>query len=257
VRPVRRILAKGTRRVQNHLQPASKWALRRALLGRVRCRHEPQKGRFSAADLNRIHEQAWRNFDMLFGDVPEGATVGTRMNLMLACLSLSAFRALMALGVERDYAIELFADVAWRVYEKWGQLPRFISRFLTRDPVKRMRWCVNMFLRFPFNPPGYAFERLPSDDGISLDMLRCPVAEYLCANGAADLCVGSWCNLDYGLAEMWGGRLERSGTLAAGDDRCGFRFKSALGGKRLPEPPMRRLAKLAIRGEGQSKCGAR
>lgn len=203
----------------------SKWALRRALLGRPRCRHWPEKGRFDATNMDHIYEQAWRNFDMLSGDVPEALTVGNKMNLMLACLSLSAFRALMAVGVEREYAVVLFADAAWKVYEKWGALPAFISRFLTRDPVKRMRLCVNLFLRFPFNPPGYVFERLPSDDGISLDMLRCPIAEYLSANGAADLCVGSWCNLDYGLAEMWGGRLERTGTLAAGADRCGFRFK--------------------------------
>jgi hypothetical protein len=46
-------------------------------------------------------------------------------------------------------------------------------------------------------------------------MQRCPVAEYLGSRGAADLCAGSWCNLDYALAEMWGGTLERSGTLVA------------------------------------------
>ena len=74
----------------------SKWALRRALLGRPRCRHWPEKGRFDATNMDHIYEQAWRNFDMLSGDVPEALTVGNKMNLMLACLSLSAFRALMA-----------------------------------------------------------------------------------------------------------------------------------------------------------------
>ena len=51
------------------------------------------------------------------------------------------------------------------------------------------------------------------------------VANYLGSRGAADRCAGSWCNLDYALAEMWGGTLERSGTLVAGASCCDFRFR--------------------------------
>lgn len=53
---------------------------------------------------------------------------------------------------------------------------------------------------------------------------RCPVAEYFGRHGASDVCVGTWCNLDYGLGELWGGRLERDGTLATGAAQCDFRF---------------------------------
>lgn len=208
-------------------KPVMKWAARRALVGRNRCRERAEDSRFNRAEVDRLLENAWRNFDQLAPTVPREPTVGNRMNMMLACMSLSFFRALQTVGVERGYAIELFADAVWKVYEKWGVLPRFIARILTRDPVKRMRICVNMFLRFPFNPPGYIYSRLPSNDGIYFDMRRCPVAEYFRSSGAADLCVGSWCNLDYGLAEMWGGWLERTGTLAGGDDCCRFRFKVA------------------------------
>ena len=35
----------------------SKWALRRALLGRPRCRHWPEKGRFDATNMDHIYEQ--------------------------------------------------------------------------------------------------------------------------------------------------------------------------------------------------------
>ncbi len=55
-------------------------------------------------------------------------------------------------------------------------------------------------------------------------MRRCPVADYLGQRGAADLCAGSWCNLDFALAEMWGSRLDRSDTLVAGSSCCDFRF---------------------------------
>ena len=90
-----------------------------------------------------------------------------------------------------------------------------------------MQISVNSFLRFPFTPPGYVFERLSSSDGISLDMLRCPVAEYFQKQNTSDLCIGTWCNLDFALAEMWGGWLERTETLAAGCERCNFRFKAS------------------------------
>lgn len=108
---------------------------------------------------------------------------------------------------------------------KWAIVPMFIARFSTRDRAGRMKFCVNAFLRFPFNSPGYKLERIPSDCGIAFNILACPIASYLQQQGGADLCVASWCNLDFALAEMWGGKLERTGTLAEGKDRCDFQFK--------------------------------
>jgi ubiquinone biosynthesis protein len=67
-------------------------------------------------------------------------------------------------------------------------------------------------------------------------MLRCPVADYLGQRDAADLCAGSWCNLDYALAEMWGARLERSSTLVAGAGCCDFRFHSLSANGEYPAP---------------------
>jgi len=61
-----------------------------------------------------------------------------------------------------------------------------------------------------------------------------PVADYLGGRGAADLCAGSWCNLDYALAEMWGGTLERSGTLVGGASCCDFRFRVPGGAEGSP-----------------------
>jgi L-2-amino-thiazoline-4-carboxylic acid hydrolase len=72
--------------------------------------------------------------------------------------------------------------------------------------------------------PGYRFDDVAENDGRSLNMVRCPVADYLGQRDAADLCAGSWCNLDYALAEMWGGRLQRSSTPVAGADCCDFSF---------------------------------
>jgi hypothetical protein len=209
--------------------PIVHWAAHRAMGGRNRTRHEPEKGRFTRVEVNRFLDQAWLRYDRDEPGLPWEPTVGSRMNVRLACLTNAMMRALLVQGVERDYAIELIGDVAWRIYDKWATIPGFITRLLSRDPAERLRNNVNIFLRFPFNPPGYVFERLPGRDHIGVDMRRCPVADYFRTHDAADLCAGSWCNLDYALAEKWGGKFVRTRTLVRGDDRCDFRFLPTTG----------------------------
>ncbi|MEJ2487725.1 MAG: penicillin acylase family protein [Anaerolineales bacterium] len=50
------------------------------------------------------------------------------------------------------------------------------------------------------------------------------VAELMKSNGASELCVESWCGVDFGLVEIFGGELKRSGTIAMGKGKCDFRF---------------------------------
>lgn len=210
------------------LKPWVGWAARSAIVGRNRSRHDPRSARFSAADVRRLLTAAWKSFEDRAPELPAEPTPGSRQNVLLACLTLAMFEALLDEGVERDYAVELVGDACWKVYAQWGQIPRLASRLATRDPVRRMRICVDLFLRFPFNRPGYAYEDRPEPLGRGLDMERCPVADHLVAHGAGDLAVASWCNLDFPLARMWGGSLERHGSLAEGAPRCDFRFRAAV-----------------------------
>jgi ubiquinone biosynthesis protein len=143
---------------------------------------------------------------------------------MLAALTLSLLEVLEESGVERPYAIELTGDTCWRFYRHWGRITTVATGLISRDPTRRLRMNVNAFLTYPFGRPGYGFDDVPEADGRSLNMVRCPVADYLGERDAADLCAGSWCNLDYALAEMWGARPQRSSTLAAGANCCDFRF---------------------------------
>lgn len=196
------------------------------MVGRLKCHQDSRKGRFTRAEIKEILKKVWSEFESHSEKVPREETVGGRMNIQLACLTLSAFKVLLASGIKRDYATQLVADIAWKVYRQWGVLVISIARILTRNKAKQMETAVNTFLKFPFSPPAYIFERLPAPDGVYLDMLRCPIAEYLEKNQATDLCIESWCNLDFALARMWGGTLERQGTLAMGCDRCDFKFKA-------------------------------
>ena len=109
------------------------------------------------------------------------------MNMSLACITLSCLKVLIATGVGRSYPFELIGDLAWNTYERWGRLAHFVARLLIREPREQLRMAVNMFLRFPFTPPGYRFERLPNKNGVSFDMHRYPIAEYFQSQGAAGL----------------------------------------------------------------------
>jgi L-2-amino-thiazoline-4-carboxylic acid hydrolase len=211
------------------LRPWVRWAARSAITGRNRSRSDPAAGRFTRADVDRLLAAAWAEFDRRAPDLPREPTRGSRQNVMLACLTLSMLHALTAEGIDRDHAIELVGDTCWKIYAQWVQIPQAISRLLTRDPAKRMRLSVELFLRYPFNRPGYRYDDVPEPRGRGLDMLRCPVADYLAAHDATDLTVATWCNLDFPLARMWGGELERHGTLAGGARCCDFRFRAATG----------------------------
>jgi len=205
-------------------RPLAGVAARRAIVVGGRSRTDATAGRFTPGEVNGIVGEAFVRLERQVPGLPAEPTTGARQNVILAALTLSLLEALVEAGVERGYAIELVGDVCWRFYRHWGRAAKAGTRLISSDPTRRLRLSVGTFLTYPFGRPGYEWNDVPQPDGRSLDMLRCPVAEYLGRRDAADLCAGSWCNLDYALAEMWGARLKRSGTLVAGAGCCDFRF---------------------------------
>jgi hypothetical protein len=158
-------------------------------------------------------------------------TIGSRMNVRLACFTMSFFNALLAIDTERGYAIELVADAAWRVYRLWSTVALGLA-YLTPGKTTSLAFAVGggdnnqgkMSLRFPFNAPGYLIETVAAGNGTAFDVVRCPIADYFRAQEAIGLCSASWCNLDYALAELTQEKLVRTKTLVRGDDRCDFRL---------------------------------
>lgn len=213
-------------------KPLTKWATRRTFVGRNRSRVKLEKGRFTHSEVNSIHNQVWHTFDSLAPEVSKEPTLGSRLNVRLAALTLALLRSLMDAGIERDYAIELIGDTCWNIYQYWGRVGHFLARLSSRDPIKnhikRVGKDGSWPMSFPFNPPGYRARYVPTKDGIGFNVIRCPVAEYFRTNGAADLAVGTWCMLDYPLAEIVNLKLVRTQTLAAGDDKCDFRWLAAI-----------------------------
>jgi len=208
------------------MNPVFKLAARRVITGRNRSYADSTKGRFTRADANLLLKNLWKNFDELAQDLPEQPTFGARMNIKLACVTLSFYRSLRSMGIDSETSIGLISDCAWVIYRKWGMPPRTLSRLLSSDPLKRLRICATLFLKFPFNPPGYGVELLPDKNQVAFNITHCPVAEYFRSHDLPELCLEAWCNMDYPLAEMWGGVLERSGTLAMGNSYCDFSWKA-------------------------------
>ncbi|HSZ15040.1 MAG TPA: L-2-amino-thiazoline-4-carboxylic acid hydrolase [Solirubrobacteraceae bacterium] len=219
-------------------KPFARVAAGRAIVGRSRSRTDPTVGRFTHGEVSCFAKDAFVRFERRIPGLPGEPTIGARQNVMLAALTLSLLEILEEAGVERGYAIELTGDTCWRFYRHWGRITKTATNLMSRDPTRRLRLSVNAFLAYPFGRPGYRFNDVPEDDGRSLDMVRCPVADYLGQRGAADLCGGSWCNLDYALAEMWGARLQRSGTLVGGASCCDFRFHAPAAAGGQPSRPL-------------------
>lgn len=208
-------------------RPFIRSAARHTLVGRNRSHTGFEQGRFTKGEVDDLLRQTWQRYALLAPAAPvePDYTFGNRMNVQLAVLTHAALKVFQEAGMERAYAVDLIADLAWQIYKKWGAIPNALAQLLGRRGAERMRFNVDAFLRFPFSPPAYGMDPLPAHDGVRFDVVRCPIALYFRENGATDLCQAAWCNQDYGLAEMWGGRLERSQTIAAGCDHCDFHFR--------------------------------
>lgn len=220
-------------------RPLAVSAARHALVGRNRTSASTGRGRFVRADVDRLLKHAWTLYDKDVADLPSEPTIGSRMNVRLACFTMAFFNALIAIGTDRPYAVELVSDAVWRVYRIWSVIALALTRL---RPGKRtaLAFAVSkpnasgpaVSLTFPFNAPGYRIEPIPTGSGTAFNVVRCPVADYFRKQDAVDLCTSAWCNLDYPLAELTGEKLVRTMTLVKGDRCCDFRLSPA-----FPKPP--------------------
>jgi hypothetical protein len=152
-------------------QPLAARAARQVLVGRNRVRQSPDRGRFTRADVDALLKTAWGDYSERAGKLPPEPTVGSRMNVRLACFTMAFFNALLASGTDREYAIELVADAAWKVYRLWSIIALGLAH-LTPGKTTALAFAVSthgnrqgVSLRFPFNAPGYLIEPVPTVSG--------------------------------------------------------------------------------------------
>lgn len=212
----------------------------RAIADRNRDPHDLPRGKFSRSDTRRILRNAWGNYDTLAPDIPDEPTLGAKNNVRFACMALSLYRALLAEGVENDYALLLVNDTLWLLYKKAGFVARTIARILSRDIKKRIRISVKVLMLFPFSKPGYQFDIVPDEaeeNAMAVKWTRCVTIDYLRKYDAEEVCLACLCNLDYPLLEYWGGTFDRPCLQAVeGADYCHMRFNCNTQAIHIPIP---------------------
>ena len=178
-----------------------------------------------ASTVDAVLDAMWRRYAELEATVPLQPSLGAVFTTHLAAATLALHEALLEYGLTSDASYEVIYEIGWRIYAKMAVPPALLARALTRDPLKRMQLATDIFRFFPFGAPGYTWRDAPAAANVvAFDCTRCPVAEFFASHDASELCVRTFCKLDFPLAERWGGRLVRTGTISAGASHCDFRW---------------------------------
>jgi ubiquinone biosynthesis protein len=187
---------------------------------------ETLKGRHTPREIDAIVEATKERYRSLRPGLPAQETVGGDLMVHLAAFTLAMYRSFQACGYSAEAATSVVYDTAWRAYTRMGDVAWLLSGKLGRDGYPRLEFCLDAFLTFPFSSPAYRWEHVDVGPEVyAFDMVRCPVADYFRSQGMGELCVNTWCNLDFPLARQWNGELERAETLAGGGPRCDFRWR--------------------------------
>ena len=159
--------------------------------------------------------------------LPKQKSLGASITIRMACYSVGFYNSLITIGKTKDESTQILYDICWNIYTKMGDLPMLIASIFSNDKHKKMEIATQIFRTFPFSSPDYIWEDIQSDNKtVAFDCKQCRVAEYFLENNIGDVCYNTWCKLDFPLAEKWGGKLERKGSIANGDKICDFRWKT-------------------------------
>lgn len=170
-----------------------------------------------------VLRETWARYYELEPSIAVASNLGAVFTTHLAAVTLALHGVLIRHGIEPAKSYQLIYDMGWRFYEQLGEAPLLLASAFTRDPHKRLKLATDFFRTFPFGPPGYEWRDVARTDGaIAFDCLKCPVAEFFGNHNSSELCVQTFCRLDFPLAEKWGGRLQRTGTIASGAQKCDF-----------------------------------
>ena len=180
--------------------------------------------------VDDVLKQVWERYYQIEPLVVIQPTLGAVFTTHLAAATLAMHEILARRGIPAAESHRLIYGIGWRVYVQMGEPPLLLASAFTRNPHKRLKLATDIFRGFPFGAPSYQWRDIPSVDGvIAFDCTKCPVAEFFARQNASELCVQTFCRLDFPLAEKWGGSLRRTGTIASGALKCDFRW--------LPEIP--------------------
>ena len=175
--------------------------------------------------VDELLKQVWERYYQLEPSIAIEPTLGAVFTTHVAAVTLAMHEVLLRNEISPAESHRILYDIGWRIYVQMGEPPLLVASAFTRDPHKRLKLATDLFRTFPFGAPSYQWLDVPSTDGtIAFDCEKCPVADFFGSHNASELCVQTFCRLDFPLAEKWGGQLRRTGTIASGAVRCDFRW---------------------------------
>jgi len=182
-------------------------------------------------------------FVPLAAEIP-GANHGASHLLRMSAYAVALFRSLTDHRVATEDAQTLVSNAVFAAVRPGRDAVARLGRIRHRDPLRGARWASDLARRFYYAEPGWHIEDVAVDDGFGMDVTRCVIAEYFDRHGESELCQRAICDQDVRSASRHGLSLVRSGTLAGGSDRCGFRYHLSPNNEKNPfrEPSMREVS---------------
>ncbi len=200
-------------------------------------REEPEAGRFLRSDINVFQREAWEQFDRLVAEVDLRAypTVGNRLLVLFTIVTIAIYQSLRSAGIEKSYAIELLADVGWKIYVFFLPIPKRIARVVTGNTQGQMDLIWRMLLFFPFRAPGrpgFEVSAWREEGRLFTHWTYCAVFHYVRQyleshpdEGELEAFFRSWCWYDwafaYAIAEGSGSQgITRVRVACPAETRC-------------------------------------
>jgi hypothetical protein len=216
---------------------------RRVLLMRLLDPADPKAGRWLAPDISPYIGETEKLAETLrpTANFRQFTSFGNRLMVELTVYTVAAYRALLARGMDRDYAALLVADIAWNIYAFGLKLASLPFRLTSRQPEVRIRRTIGFMLRFPFKPvgaPGYEVSVRREGEDLFTDFLHCPPQSFVREvvdvhgdKGDLDAFYKSWCLYDWPGADIIAGdgergHYQRSKTLSRGDKVCNMCWRA-------------------------------
>lgn len=154
------------------------------------------------------------------------ATASGRLNVKMGAYLLALRDAMRDIGAEPQAINERLAQDLFRIMRVF-YLPIDGAAVLLHPRNRRLRaeWRQRLAARLFFKRPDWEMEDVTGADGYAFDVRRCVLAEYMRSRGEEAFCREVICAQDSLMARARSDVLERAQTIAAGADRCTFRFQ--------------------------------
>lgn len=189
-----------------------------------RAAHAALQARQPATEWAEVWRESQAEQQCLRRDRPAGHAPGLRLLLRYLEWDCALYRVLRRRGWSEAEAGAAITGINWAILGPPIALAHAVSRLRSGHRGRRVAWLLDALFLLVFTAP-FRRRAAPPGQGLSFDVLACPLADYFRRQGVPELTHHAACQLDYRMAQDWGVQLHRQQTLAGGGAFCDFRFR--------------------------------